>query len=47
MSKTRYASALRLLQVELVKLQRHFTACDDKILLLVQGHDATGKDGLQ
>src|SRR6266699_2150190 len=46
MSKTKYASALRLLQIELVKLQRHFIACNDKILLLIEGRDAAGKDGL-
>ena len=46
MSKTKYASTLRLLQIELVKLQRHFIACNDKILLLIEGRDAAGKDGL-
>ena len=46
MSKTKYASALRLLQIELVKLQRHFITCNDKILVLIEGRDAAGKDGL-
>jgi polyphosphate kinase 2 len=46
MSKTKYASTLRLLQIELVKLQRYFIACNDKILLLIEGRDAAGKDGL-
>src|SRR6266581_1637076 len=46
MSKTKYASALRRLQIELVKLQRHFIACNDKILVLIEGRDAAGKDGL-
>jgi polyphosphate kinase 2 len=46
MNKTRYGAALRKLQIELVKLQRHFIACDDKILLLIEGRDAAGKDGL-
>jgi polyphosphate kinase 2 (PPK2 family) len=30
--------------VELVKLQRHFIACDDKILVVLEGRDAAGKD---
>jgi polyphosphate kinase 2 len=34
-----------VLQVELVKLQRHFIGCGDKILVLVEGRDAAGKDG--
>jgi polyphosphate kinase 2 len=46
MTKTKYASALRELQIELVKLQRHFIACNDKILVLIEGGDAAGKDGL-
>jgi polyphosphate kinase 2 len=33
------------LQVELVKLQRHFIGCGDKILVLLEGRDAAGKDG--
>jgi polyphosphate kinase 2 len=31
--------------VELVKLQRHFIECSDKILVLLEGRDASGKDG--
>jgi polyphosphate kinase 2 len=40
-----YQAQLHLLQVELVKLQRHFIDCGDKILVLVEGRDAAGKDG--
>jgi len=46
MNKRKYASQLKRLQIELVKLQRHFIACNDKILVLVEGRDAAGKDGL-
>jgi polyphosphate kinase 2 len=34
------------LQVELVKLQRHLIANHDKILVLIEGRDAAGKDGV-
>lgn len=44
-SKKAYKKALRKLQVELVKLQHHFIACDDKILIILEGRDAAGKDG--
>jgi polyphosphate kinase 2 len=40
-----YKAELRLLQIELVKLQRHFIGCGDKILILLEGRDAAGKDG--
>ncbi|MEP7303840.1 MAG: polyphosphate kinase 2, partial [Caldimonas sp.] len=40
-----YQAQLHLLQIELVKLQRHFIGCGDKILVLVEGRDAAGKDG--
>jgi polyphosphate kinase 2 len=40
-----YRENLLLLQVELVKLQRHFIRCDDKILVIFEGRDAAGKDG--
>jgi len=40
-----YKKALRALQIELVKLQRHFIKCDDKILIIFEGRDAAGKDG--
>jgi polyphosphate kinase 2 len=41
-----YKTTLHALQVELVKLQRHFIKCEDKILVLLEGRDAAGKDGL-
>lgn len=44
-SKSNYKDSLRKLQVELVKLQRHFIKCDDKILIILEGRDASGKDG--
>ena len=44
-SREDYHAQLALLQVELVKLQRHFIGCGDKILVLLEGRDAAGKDG--
>ena len=44
-SREDYEAQLHLLQVELVKLQRHFISCGDKILVVVEGRDAAGKDG--
>jgi len=44
-SKKTYKDSLRQLQIELVKLQRHFIECDDKILIILEGRDASGKDG--
>ncbi|SEJ85907.1 polyphosphate kinase 2, PA0141 family [Pseudomonas linyingensis] len=44
-SKKAYKKTLRSLQVELVKLQRHFIRCNDKILIILEGRDAAGKDG--
>ncbi len=44
-SKKSYKGSLRRLQIELVKLQRHFIKCDDKILVILEGRDASGKDG--
>ncbi|MFZ5619751.1 MAG: polyphosphate kinase 2 [Pseudomonadota bacterium] len=41
-----YKATLHTLQVELVKLQRHFIHCDDRILVLLEGRDAAGKDGV-
>jgi len=43
--KQKYNETLHILQVELVKLQKHFIQCDDKILVLFEGRDAAGKDG--
>jgi len=45
-TKREYRQALHGLQIELVKLQRHFIDCDDKILVLLEGRDAAGKDGV-
>ena len=44
-SKKAYKDSLHKLQIELVKLQRHFIQCDDKILIIFEGRDAAGKDG--
>jgi polyphosphate kinase 2 len=44
-SKKTYKNSLLQLQVELVKLQRHFIECNDKILIILEGRDASGKDG--
>ncbi len=44
-SKQAYKDSLHKLQVELVKLQRHFIKCNDKILIILEGRDASGKDG--
>jgi polyphosphate kinase 2 len=41
-----YKKQLLLLQIELVKLQRHFIQCNNKILVIVEGRDAAGKDGM-
>ena len=41
-----YKDALHTLQVELVKLQRHLIRNDLRILLLFEGRDASGKDGV-
>ena len=43
---TGYKNTLRHLQVELVKLQRHLIKNDLKILVLFEGRDAAGKDGV-
>lgn len=45
LSKKAYKKTLRKLQIELVKLQRHFIRCNDKILIILEGRDAAGKDG--
>ena len=41
-----YKEILRLLQIELVKLQRHLIKNDLQILILFEGRDAAGKDGV-
>jgi polyphosphate kinase 2 (PPK2 family) len=45
LSREEYEAQLHLLQVELVKLQRHFIRCQDRILVVLEGRDAAGKDG--
>ncbi len=45
MSKKAYKATLHKLQVELVKLQRHIICRNDKILIILEGRDASGKDG--
>ncbi|MBL8689145.1 MAG: polyphosphate kinase 2 [Rhodospirillaceae bacterium] len=45
MAKDAYQKTLRSLQIELVKLQRHMIENDYKILVLLEGRDAAGKDG--
>lgn len=44
-SREDYNEQLHLLQLELVKLQRHSIEHSDKILILLEGRDAAGKDG--
>jgi polyphosphate kinase 2 len=44
-SKREYRARLHALQIELVKLQRHFISDAEKILVLIEGRDAAGKDG--
>ncbi len=43
--KGEYHDALHALQIELVKLQKHFIQENDKILVLLEGRDTAGKDG--
>lgn len=40
-----YERLLYRLQVELVTLQKHFIQCEDRILVIIEGRDAAGKDG--
>jgi polyphosphate kinase 2 len=40
-----YRAELHDLQIELVKLQRYFITHGDRILVLLEGRDAAGKDG--
>jgi len=46
MSKRQYRASLLRLQVELTKLQRHYIGCEDRILVILEGRDAAGKDGV-
>lgn len=40
-----YKQSLQLLQIELVKLQKHIIKHDDKIAIIFEGRDTGGKDG--
>lgn len=40
-----YKETLRLLQIELVKLQKHIIKKNDRVLIIFEGRDAGGKDG--
>jgi polyphosphate kinase len=46
LSNKAYEDQLHGLQIELVKLQSHLIKTNKKILLLVEGRDAAGKDGV-
>lgn len=46
LSKKAYRSVMHRLYVELVKLQRHFIEHEQRILVLLEGRDAAGKDGV-
>lgn len=41
-----YEKRLRRLQIELVKLQRHVIEHGHRVLVIVEGRDAAGKDGI-
>ena len=43
--KNKYADELHHLQIELVKLHRHVIAGGHKVLVILEGRDAAGKDG--
>jgi polyphosphate kinase 2 len=45
LSAHEYQAALVKLQIELVKLQRQIIAKDERILVVFEGRDASGKDG--
>ena len=45
-SKADYKKVLRELQIQLVILQRHIILNNSRILILIEGRDASGKDGL-
>lgn len=43
--KNTYEADLRLLQIELVKLQRHIIQSGKRLLVIFEGRDTAGKDG--
>lgn len=45
LGKSEYKKELLKLQVELVKLQRHIIRYKHRILIIIEGRDASGKDG--
>jgi len=45
LGRKEYARELRRLQIELVKLQRHVIARGRRVLVILEGRDAAGKDG--
>jgi polyphosphate kinase 2 len=45
LSHDAYAAELRVLQVELVRMQRQIIRKGEKLLVLLEGRDAAGKDG--
>ena len=45
-ARQEYRDALHLLQIELVKLQKHCIESNEKILVLLEGRDTAGKDGV-
>ena len=46
LSNKAYERTLHDLQIELVKLQNHLIKSNKKILLIIEGRDAAGKDGV-
>ncbi|MBO6784208.1 MAG: polyphosphate kinase 2 [Alphaproteobacteria bacterium] len=46
MDKKTYKATLEALQIELVKFQRHVIADGLRVLVLLEGRDAAGKDGV-
>ncbi len=45
MSPQQYHKVMLKLQIELVKLQRHFIHHGDRVVVIFEGRDASGKDG--
>ena len=46
MDKEEYRALLHDLQIELVAMQRHLIAGNHRLVILLEGRDAAGKDGL-
>jgi polyphosphate kinase 2 len=46
LTREEYKDALRALQIELVKLQRRLIAEKERVLVIIEGRDAAGKDGM-